>query len=101
AVLDRALATARTVPIPGGRRLQLVPVPGSALLACCLSPPEGDEDDAGAELAAGGALRTLVLALHALGAGARFQPADPEARRALAEALDLGPGWAPLGLLAT
>lgn len=105
AVLDRALATARTVPIPGGRRLQLVPVPGPAgapsPLACCLGPPESDEDDAGAELAAGGALRTLVLALHALGAGARFQPADPEARRALAEALDLGPGWAPLGLLAT
>jgi coenzyme F420-0:L-glutamate ligase / coenzyme F420-1:gamma-L-glutamate ligase len=103
AVLDRALATARTVPIPGGRRLQLVPVPDPARpasLACCLGPPESDEDDAGAELAAGGAIRTLVLALHALGAGARFQPADPAARRALVETLELDPGWAPLGLLA-
>ena len=110
AVLDRALATARTVPIPGGRRLQLVPVPGPArtpalagapsLLACCLGPPEGDEAGAGAELAAGGAVQTLLLGLHALGAGARFQPAAPAARRALAEALDLGPGWEPLGLLA-
>jgi len=110
-VLDRALATARTVPIPGGRRLQLVPVPGPArppalagapaLLACCLGPPEGDEDGTGAELAAGGAVRTLLLGLHALGAGARFQPAAPEARRALAETLGLGPGWEPLGLLAT
>ena len=45
-------------------------------------------------------MRTLVLALHALGAGAAFQPADPAARRALAEALDLDPGWEPLGLLA-
>jgi nitroreductase len=103
-VLDRALATARTVPIPGGRRLQLVPVPDSAgapaPLACCLGPPDGDEDDAGAELAAGGAVRTLLLALHALGAGARFQPAAPAARLALAEALDLDPGWEPLGFLA-
>ena len=104
AVLDRALATARTVPIPGGRRLRLVPVPDSdgapTLLACCLGPPEGDEDGAGAELAAGGAVRTLLLGLHALGAGAWFEPAAPAARRTLAEALDLDPGWEPLGLLA-
>jgi coenzyme F420-0:L-glutamate ligase / coenzyme F420-1:gamma-L-glutamate ligase len=110
AALDRALATARTVAIPGGRRLQLVPVPDPAqaaalagappLLACCLGPPEGDEGDAGAELAAGGAVRTLLLGLHALGVAARFQPAAPEARRALAAALGLDPGWEPLGLLA-
>ena len=70
-----------------------------ALLACCLGPP-ATEDGPGVELAAGGAVRTLVLGLHALGAGARFQPAAPAARRALAATLDLDPGWEPLGLLA-
>jgi coenzyme F420-0:L-glutamate ligase / coenzyme F420-1:gamma-L-glutamate ligase len=124
--VDRALATARAVPIPGGRQLQAVPVPAVAraeclaacspvpaaladapvLLACCLSPPARPggrpawEDDAGVELAAGGAVRTLVLGLHALGVGALFRPAGPPARRALAAALRLERGWEPLGLLA-
>jgi coenzyme F420-0:L-glutamate ligase/coenzyme F420-1:gamma-L-glutamate ligase len=102
AALDRALAAARAVPIPGGRRLELVPVPDDpAALACCLSQPA---DPAGAggpggELAAGAALRTLVLALHALGVAASFQPADPAGRRALARTLGLAPGREPLGLL--
>lgn len=100
AILDRALAAARAVPIPGGRQLQVVPVPDGppTLLACCLGPPAG-EDDTGVGLAAGGAVRTLVLGLHALGAGVRFQPADPASRRELAAALRLDPGWEPLGLL--
>ena len=52
------------------------------------------------ELAAGGAVRTLLLALHAQGLGAVFAPAGPPARAALAAALDLDPGWEPLGLVA-
>jgi len=103
------------VPVPGGRRLEVVPVPdpareaclaacsptppglagAPALLACCLGPP-ATEDEPGVELAAGGAVRTLVLGLHALGVVAVFHPAGP----ALAAALGLEPGWEPLGLLA-
>ena len=77
ATLGEALASARAVPIPGGRRLQVVPVPGTPeLLACCLGPPaDPAEVPAGVELAAGGAVRTLVLGLHALGVVAVFQPA--------------------------
>jgi coenzyme F420-0:L-glutamate ligase/coenzyme F420-1:gamma-L-glutamate ligase len=99
-VLDRAVAVAATVPIPGGRRLRVVPVPGEDpnLLACCVGPAGVEE--AGIELAAGGAIRTLVLALHALGVAAQFQAATPAARNALAAALGLEPGWEPLGLLA-
>ena len=52
-----------------------------------------------AELAAGGAVRTLVLALHALGVAAVFSPAGPAAAQALAAALGLGPGRRQLGLL--
>jgi coenzyme F420-0:L-glutamate ligase / coenzyme F420-1:gamma-L-glutamate ligase len=119
AVLDRALAAARAVPVPGGRQLQVVavadparaaclaacsPAPPAlaeapALLACCLGPPAG-EDPPGVELAAGGAVRTLVLGLHALGAVAAFHPAGPPGRPELAAALGLEPGWEPLGLLA-
>jgi coenzyme F420-0:L-glutamate ligase/coenzyme F420-1:gamma-L-glutamate ligase len=124
--VDRALATARAVPIPGGRDLQAIPVPDVArteclaacspvpaalaaapvLLACCLAPPARPggrpawEDEAGVELAAGGAVRTLVLGLHALGVGTLFRPAGPPARQALAAALRLERGWEPLGLLA-
>jgi coenzyme F420-0:L-glutamate ligase / coenzyme F420-1:gamma-L-glutamate ligase len=122
AALDRAAAVAGAIPLPGGRRLRVAPVPdgdraaclaacspappalGAAptLLACCLGPPGGPtgEGEAGVELAAGGAVRTLVLGLHALGAGAAFHPGGPAGRRALAAALGLDPGWAPLGLLA-
>ncbi|HEV3398648.1 MAG TPA: coenzyme F420-0:L-glutamate ligase [Actinomycetes bacterium] len=113
-LVDRAAAVAATVPIPGGRRFRVVPVPDGAraaslaacspipagfadaptLLACCLDPGGGPE--AGTELAAGAALRTLLLSLHALGVEASFQPAD---RRELGAALGLEPGWEPLGLL--
>ena len=94
ASLGKALAAARAVPIPGGRRLQVVPVPDAPeLLACCLGPPaDPAATAAGVELAAGGAVRTLVLGLHALGVGAVFQPVGPEGHRALAGALDLEPG---------
>ena len=105
AAVDRAVAAAGAVPLPGGRRLRVVPVPAAArpalpaapvLLACALGPAE--RGPAGTELAvaAGGAVRTLVLALHALGVAARFQPATPE----LAATLAPEPGWWPLGLLA-
>jgi coenzyme F420-0:L-glutamate ligase/coenzyme F420-1:gamma-L-glutamate ligase len=113
-LVDRAAAVAATVPIPGGRRFRVVPMPDGAraaslaacspipagfadaptLLACCLDPGGGPE--AGTELAAGAALRTLLLSLHALGVEASFQPAD---RRELGAALGLEPGWEPLGLL--
>jgi coenzyme F420-0:L-glutamate ligase / coenzyme F420-1:gamma-L-glutamate ligase len=113
ALLDRATAAARAVPLPGGGRLRVAPVPAQArpaclaalasppppsteaapaLLACYLDPPL----PSGAELAAGGAVRTLLLALHALGVGARFEAAGP----ALAAALALDPGARPLGLVA-
>ena len=126
--LDRAVAAAGAVPLPGGQRFRAVPVPAAArtaglaarsptppvlatapvLLACCLAPaaggagrPAAGEDAAGAELAAGGAVRTLVLGLHALGVGAVFEPARSADRAAaLAAALGLDPGWRPLGLLA-
>jgi coenzyme F420-0:L-glutamate ligase / coenzyme F420-1:gamma-L-glutamate ligase len=131
ATVERAAAAARAVPLPGGRRLRVVPVPAGAraaclaalsptppalaaapaLLACGLAGPEaatgrpaGDaagHDPAGLELAAGGAVRTLVLGLHALGVAAVFAPAGTLARaEALAAALGPDPGWRPLGLLA-
>jgi coenzyme F420-0:L-glutamate ligase / coenzyme F420-1:gamma-L-glutamate ligase len=113
ALLDRATAAAHAVPLPGGGRLQVAPVPAEArpaclaalasppppstgaapaLLACYLDPPL----PSGAELAAGGAVRTLLLALHALGIAARFEAAGPT----LAAALALDPGARPLGLVA-
>jgi coenzyme F420-0:L-glutamate ligase / coenzyme F420-1:gamma-L-glutamate ligase len=114
--VDRAVAAARAVPLPGGHRFEIVAVPGAAraaclaalsptpalagaptLLACCLAGSEAGGP--GAELAAGGALRTLVLGLHALGVGALFEAAPPAARPALAGALRLDPAWRPLGLL--
>jgi coenzyme F420-0:L-glutamate ligase/coenzyme F420-1:gamma-L-glutamate ligase len=105
ALLDRAVAAAGAVPLPGGGRLRVVPVAAEArpaalaaapaLLACYLDPPV----PAGIELAAGGAVRTLLLALHALGIAARFQPADPAAGPALA-APGLDPAAHLLGLVA-
>jgi len=125
AALDRAVAAARAVPLPGGRRLRVLPVPGPArpaclaacsptppalaaaptLLACCLDPPAAPGPPAGAsdpglELAAGGVLRTLVLALHALGVAAVLHPAAPAARPAVAATLGLDPGAEPLALIA-
>ena len=123
AALDQAVAAARAVPLPGGRRFQVRPVPDPAraaclaalsptppalaeapfLLTCSLDGPgsAGAADPAaGLDLAAGGALRTLVLALHALGIAAVLHPAAPAARPALAAALGLGPGAEPIALVA-
>jgi coenzyme F420-0:L-glutamate ligase/coenzyme F420-1:gamma-L-glutamate ligase len=121
AALDRAVAAAFALPLPGGRRLRVVAVPAAAraaclaacsaappalaeapvLLACCLAPAVGGPGAAaGLDLAAGGAVRTLLLALHALGVAALLHPAAPAARPALAGALALDPGWEPLGLVA-
>jgi coenzyme F420-0:L-glutamate ligase/coenzyme F420-1:gamma-L-glutamate ligase len=55
--------------------------------------------DEGVALAAGGAVRTLLLALHAQGIGAAFAPAGTAAPE-LAAALELAAGWRPLGLVA-
>jgi coenzyme F420-0:L-glutamate ligase / coenzyme F420-1:gamma-L-glutamate ligase len=117
ALLDRAVAAARAVPLPGGGRLQVIPVPAEARAAClaALAPPPPPSTraalaaapallachleprlPAGTELVAGGAVRALLLALHALGIAARFEPAGP----ALAAALALAPGGQPLGLVA-
>jgi hypothetical protein len=84
----RAASLAACSPIPAGF------ADAPTLLACCLDPGGGPE--AGTELAAGAALRTLLLSLHALGVEASFQPAD---RRELGATLGLEPGWEPLGLL--
>jgi coenzyme F420-0:L-glutamate ligase/coenzyme F420-1:gamma-L-glutamate ligase len=148
AVLDRAVAAAVTVPLPGGSRLAVVPVSAAArarcaavlspteppapaeegaplLLAPCLVPPPGatgeqagaarpageggapgvgaraaPPDDLGVALAAGGAVRTLQLALEVQGIGSSFRPAGPDGWAALAAALELAAGWRPLGLLA-
>jgi coenzyme F420-0:L-glutamate ligase/coenzyme F420-1:gamma-L-glutamate ligase len=81
--------------LPARTRSLLTSAP--TLLACCLVVPGAD--DPGGELAAGGALRTLVLGLHALGVVAVFEAAGAEARPALAGALGLDPNRRPLGLL--
>jgi coenzyme F420-0:L-glutamate ligase / coenzyme F420-1:gamma-L-glutamate ligase len=115
--IERAVAAARAVPLPGGQRLQAALVPAGARPAClaALSPAApvlaaapvllacglaAGADAPGLELAAGGAVRTLVLGLHALGVAAVFEPAGTPARAdALAAALGLVP-WRALGLLA-
>jgi coenzyme F420-0:L-glutamate ligase/coenzyme F420-1:gamma-L-glutamate ligase len=89
----------------------LVPPPGAtAGKAGAAAPPAGGggapgaevalPDDPGVALAAGGAVRTLQLALHVQGIGSSFQPAGPDGSAALAAALELAAGWRPLGLLA-
>jgi coenzyme F420-0:L-glutamate ligase / coenzyme F420-1:gamma-L-glutamate ligase len=127
ATLDRAVAAAATVPVPGGHRLRAVPVPAAArarclaslsptqppdplaasapvLLVAWLTPADSQDPHGGraqaATLAAGGAVRTLLLALHAQGVAAAFLAAGPEAGVELAAALDLPAGARPLGLLA-
>ena len=115
--IERAVAAARAISLPGGGRLQLALIPGGARAAClaALSPTPpalgaapvllhcglaAGEDAPGTELAAGGAIRTLALAMHALGVSAVFQPArNPNQAYALAAALGLVPLRA-LGLLA-
>jgi nitroreductase len=60
------------------------------------SPPPAEATG----LAAGGAVRTLLLALHAHGLAAAFVAAGGAAGAALATALGLPPDARPLGLLA-
>ena len=115
--IDRAVAASAAVPIPGGHRFQASPVPAAARAAClaAISPATpalatapallaacltAGDAAAGVELAAGGALRTLLLGLHAQGVAARFAAAGPPARAALADALALPAGYRPLGLVA-
>jgi coenzyme F420-0:L-glutamate ligase / coenzyme F420-1:gamma-L-glutamate ligase len=107
----------RVAPVPAAARAACLaacsPTPPAVptapvLLACTLGPAAGGKAPAAAPipdrtqpaggtlLAAGGAVRTLVLALHALGLAATFEPAGA----GLAAALDLEPGCWPLGLLA-
>jgi dehydro coenzyme F420 reductase / coenzyme F420-0:L-glutamate ligase / coenzyme F420-1:gamma-L-glutamate ligase len=118
--LDRAVAAAGAAPLPYGHRFRVLAVPDRArasclaalsptqpalasaplLLVCCLAAPRaGPEPAAGAELAAGGAVRTLLLGLHAQGMAARFAAAGPAAAPALAGAMALEAGWRPLGLV--
>src|SRR4029450_11327046 len=98
-------------PESGAGSLQAAPT----LLACCLGPPHPARppppprlpcppappaparppDPAGDELAAGGAIRTLVLGLHALGVAAVVAPAAPAARAALAGPPGPGPRRVP------
>jgi coenzyme F420-0:L-glutamate ligase/coenzyme F420-1:gamma-L-glutamate ligase len=73
------------------------------LLVPCLLPP-GDPPGAARatllELAAGGALRTLLLALDAHGIGGAWVPSSLFRQEAAAGALDLPAGWRPLGSVA-
>jgi coenzyme F420-0:L-glutamate ligase / coenzyme F420-1:gamma-L-glutamate ligase len=125
ATLEPAVAAAQAVPLPGGHRLHVALVPAGGrpaclaalsptppalagaptLLACGLPDPAAAagrpaaEEGPGTMLAAGGAVRTLALGLHALGVASIFEAArTPGQARALAAALGLAP-WRSLGLL--
>jgi coenzyme F420-0:L-glutamate ligase/coenzyme F420-1:gamma-L-glutamate ligase len=74
--------------VAGDARPAGVPV----VLAACLPPDEP-------ELAAGAAVATLLLALHAQGLAGVWTPLAPPAE-AVARALDLPAGWRPLGTVA-
>jgi coenzyme F420-0:L-glutamate ligase/coenzyme F420-1:gamma-L-glutamate ligase len=92
----------------------LVPPPGATAEepGASAAPPAGPggapgagpgavpPDDPGVALAAGGAVRTLQLALHVQGLASSFQPAGPDGWATLAAALELAGGWRPLGALA-
>jgi dehydro coenzyme F420 reductase / coenzyme F420-0:L-glutamate ligase / coenzyme F420-1:gamma-L-glutamate ligase len=126
----RAAAAAGTVALPGGARLRVVEAATAAararllaavaagggaspallagaplLLVPCLAPSgrAGSREAsaaAGLELAAGGALATMLLGLHAQSLQAVFVPAGRHAQDELAAALALAAGWRPLGALA-
>jgi coenzyme F420-0:L-glutamate ligase/coenzyme F420-1:gamma-L-glutamate ligase len=75
------------------------------LLVPCLAPSgrAGSREASaavGLELAAGGALATMLLGLHAQSLQAVFVPAGRHAQDELAAALALAAGWRPLGALA-
>ncbi len=126
----RAAAVAAAVALPGGARLRVVEAATAAararllaavaagggaspallagaplLLVPCLAPSgrAGSREAsaaAGLELAAGGALATMLLALHAQSLQAVFVLAGQHAQDELAAALALAAGWRPLGALA-
>jgi coenzyme F420-0:L-glutamate ligase / coenzyme F420-1:gamma-L-glutamate ligase len=113
----------RVVPVPAGARARCLAAlsptdqalaSAPALVAPCLEAGDPEDPRAGragpgspspavaeaTKLAAGGAVRTLLLALHAHGLAAEFVAADGAARAALATALGLPAAVRPLGLLA-
>jgi coenzyme F420-0:L-glutamate ligase/coenzyme F420-1:gamma-L-glutamate ligase len=126
----RAAAAAAAVALPGGARLRVVEAATAAararllagvaaaggaspallagaplLLVPCLAPSgrAGSREASaavGLELAAGGALATMLLGLHAQSLQAVFVPAGRHAEDELAAALALAAGWRPLGTLA-
>jgi coenzyme F420-0:L-glutamate ligase / coenzyme F420-1:gamma-L-glutamate ligase len=126
----RAAAVAAAVALPGGARLRVVEAATAAararllaavaaaggaspallaeaplLLVPCLAPSgrAGSREASaavGLELAAGGALATMLLGLHAQSLQAVFVPAGRHAQDELAAALALAAGWRPLGSLA-
>jgi coenzyme F420-0:L-glutamate ligase/coenzyme F420-1:gamma-L-glutamate ligase len=102
-VVEVATAAARERYLPAleaGVRADLAGAP--VLLVPCLTP-DGRRDDAGRDallLAAGGAVEALLLALHAHGLGAAWAPSGPPQQEPAAAALDLPPGWLPLGTIA-
>jgi dehydro coenzyme F420 reductase / coenzyme F420-0:L-glutamate ligase / coenzyme F420-1:gamma-L-glutamate ligase len=126
----RAAAVAAAVALPGGARLRVVEAATAAararllaavaaaggaspallaeaplLLVPCLAPSgrAGSREASaavGLELAAGGALATMLLGLHAQSLQAVFVPAGRHAQDELAAALALAAGWRPLGALA-
>ncbi len=126
----RAAAAVAAVALPGGARLRVVEAATAAaragllaavaaaggvspallagaplLLVPCLAPSgrAGSREAsaaAGLELAAGGALATMLLGLHAQSLQAVFVPAGRHAQDELAAALALAAGWRPLGALA-
>jgi coenzyme F420-0:L-glutamate ligase / coenzyme F420-1:gamma-L-glutamate ligase len=71
------------------------------LLVPCLAAAPGAAVPPGAvELAAGGAVRTLLLALHAYGLAAVWAAVGVAQRDVAAAALDLPAGWRPLATVA-
>ncbi|HZD37181.1 MAG TPA: coenzyme F420-0:L-glutamate ligase [Actinomycetes bacterium] len=97
-VIERRVA--RSWALLGGAPVLLVP---------CLAPggrhdyPDERRRRAEAamfELAAGGAVQTLLLALHAQGLGGAWISSSLFCQEVAARALDLPPGWLPLGSVA-
>ncbi len=112
AVVERAAAAAATVE-PAFRVVQAASAAARSAVLAVVGSPAGELGDAplllvpglaaaapSGELAAGRALQSLLLALHAYGIGSAFTPVGPAAAGALAAALDVGQGWRPVGLIA-
>jgi coenzyme F420-0:L-glutamate ligase / coenzyme F420-1:gamma-L-glutamate ligase len=69
------------------------------LLVPCVSGSEDSSDEA-ILLAAGAAIRTLAVALHAQRVGWSWDPSRPFDAEGARAALALGEGWRPLGIVA-